>query len=128
MAEKKLNILADFPAISTEEWMAKINTDLKGADFAKKLVWKSPEGFDVYPFYRLENIEGWQTLNSAPGKFPYIRGTKEDNDWFVRQEIVDKVVLELPAPSAGVITDIKKGDGLLLLFYHFSILKTEICP
>lgn len=88
MAEKKLNILADFPAISTEEWMAKINTDLKGADFAKKLVWKSPEGFDVYPFYRLENIEGWQTLNSAPGKFPYIRGTKEDNDWFVRQEIV----------------------------------------
>ena len=41
MAEKKLNILADFPAISTEEWMAKINTDLKGADFAKKLVWKT---------------------------------------------------------------------------------------
>ena len=65
MAEKKLNILADFPAISTEEWMAKINTDLKGADFAKKLVWKSPEGFDVYPFYRLENIEGWQTFRSG---------------------------------------------------------------
>lgn len=87
MAEKKLNILADFPAITTEEWMAKINADLKGADFTKKLVWKAPEGFDVYPFYRLENIEGWDTLNSAPGKFPYIRGTKDDNNWFVRQEI-----------------------------------------
>lgn len=88
MAEKKLNILADFPAITTEEWMAKINADLKGADFTKKLVWKTSEGFNVNPFYRLEDVEGMATLNAAPGKFPYVRGTKEDNNWFVRQEIV----------------------------------------
>ena len=44
MAEKKLNLLADFPAITTEEWMAKINADLKGADFEKKLVWKLTKG------------------------------------------------------------------------------------
>jgi len=87
MAEKKLNLLADFPAISTEEWMAKINADLKGADFQKKLVWKTPEGFDVLPFYREENVENLQTLNSAPAKFPFVRGTKDNNDWLVRQDI-----------------------------------------
>ena len=38
MAEKKLNLLADFPAVTTEAWLAKINADLKGADFNKKLV------------------------------------------------------------------------------------------
>ena len=39
MTQKKLNFLADFPAISTQEWMDKITADLKGADFSKKLVW-----------------------------------------------------------------------------------------
>ncbi|MDO4190974.1 MAG: methylmalonyl-CoA mutase small subunit [Bacteroidales bacterium] len=87
MAEKKLNWLADFPAISTEEWMAKITTDLKGADFEKKLVWRTDEGFNVMPFYRREDLANIETVNSAPGEFPFVRGTKADNTWFVRQNI-----------------------------------------
>lgn len=87
MAEKKLNLLADFPAITTEEWMAKINADLKGADFEKKLVWKTNEGFNVMPFYRLEDVAELKTTTSAPGEFPYVRGTKTDNEWYVRQDI-----------------------------------------
>ena len=35
MAEKKMNLLADFPAISTQEWLDKVTADLKGADFNK---------------------------------------------------------------------------------------------
>ena len=87
MAEKKLNLLADFPAVTTEEWMAKINADLKGADFNKKLVWKTNEGFNVMPFYRLEDVAALKTLDSAPGEYPYVRGTKTDNNWYVRQNI-----------------------------------------
>ena len=56
MAEEKLNLLADFPAISTKTWKEKIVTDLKGADFEKKLVWRTPEGFNVQPFYRREDL------------------------------------------------------------------------
>ena len=80
MAEKKLNLLADFPAVTTEEWMAKINADLKGADFNKKLVWKTNEGFNVMPFYRLEDVATLKTLDSAPGEFPFVRGTKTNNN------------------------------------------------
>ncbi|MCQ2351533.1 MAG: methylmalonyl-CoA mutase small subunit [Paludibacteraceae bacterium] len=83
----KLNFLADFPAITTEQWMAKITEDLKGADFNKKLVWRTPEGFNVMPFYRQENLEGLQTTESAPGQFPFVRGVKESNVWRVRQNI-----------------------------------------
>ena len=92
MANKKLNFLADFPAISTQEWMDKITADLKGADFTKKLVWRTPEGFNVMPFYRQENLEGLQTTDSAPGKFPFVRSTKLDNVWLVRQNIDAKTV------------------------------------
>ena len=87
MTQKKLNFLADFPAISTQEWIDKITADLKGADFSKKLVWRTPEGFNVNPFYRAEDIEGLLTTKSAPGEFPFVRGTKADNNWKVRQNI-----------------------------------------
>ena len=85
--EEKLNLLADFPAISTKEWKDKIITDLKGADFDKKLVWRTPEGFNVQPFYRQEDLRGLKTTVSAPGQFPYVRGTKTNNEWAIRQNI-----------------------------------------
>ena len=88
MAENKLNLLADFPAISTQEWKDKIITDLKGADFEKKLVWRTPEGFNVQPFYRQEDLHGLKTTTSAPGQFPYVRGTRTNNVWAIRQNLV----------------------------------------
>ena len=88
MAEKKLNLLAEFPPVTTEKWMEKITADLKGADFSKKLVWKTNEGFDVMPFYRAEDIETLKSTEAIPGKFPFVRGTKANNDWYVRQDII----------------------------------------
>ena len=57
MAEDKQKLFAEFPPIATEEWMNKITEDLKGADFQKRLVWRTTEGFDVQPFYRKEDID-----------------------------------------------------------------------
>ena len=47
MADSKEKLFSDFPAVSTEQWMEKITADLKGADFEKKLVWRTNEGFKV---------------------------------------------------------------------------------
>lgn len=44
MADSKEKLFSDFPAVSTEQWMEKITADLKGADFEKKLVWRTNEG------------------------------------------------------------------------------------
>ncbi len=48
-------LFEDFPDISTANWKEKILSDLKGADYHKKLIWKSDEGIHVQPFYRQEN-------------------------------------------------------------------------
>jgi methylmalonyl-CoA mutase len=87
MADLKEKLFSEFPPLSTEEWMAKITADLKGAPFEKKLVWRTSEGFNVNPFYRAEDIEGMKTTVSLPGEFPYVRGTRKDNDWKVRQNM-----------------------------------------
>ncbi|MEI6753377.1 MAG: methylmalonyl-CoA mutase small subunit [Paludibacter sp.] len=103
MAEKKLNLLADFPPISAQQWMDKITADLKGADFNKKLVWKTNEGFSVLPFYRAEDIAGLQTKDAAPGVFPFVRGTKADNEWYVRQDIVVESAKEANAKALDIL-------------------------
>lgn len=77
-----------FPPVSTEEWRAKVEADLKGAPFEKKLVWRTNEGFNVQPMYRAEDIKDLKTTDSLPGEFPYVRGTHAGNDWLTRQEIV----------------------------------------
>jgi methylmalonyl-CoA mutase len=81
-------LFAQFPPVSTKEWMDRIITDLRGADFNKKLVWKTYEGFNLMPFYRREDIENFDHLKNLPGDFPYVRGVKtKDNRWLVRQNI-----------------------------------------
>ena len=106
MAEKKEKLFDMFPPISTEEWVAKINADLKGADFDKKLVWRTNEGFDVQPFYRAEDTANLSTVNSLPGEFPYIRGTRTDNNWLIRQEILGDTA---EAINAAAIHAIDRG-------------------
>ena len=88
MADSKEKLFSDFPPVSTQEWMDKIQVDLKGADYEKKLVWKTNEGFKVKPFYRQEDLEGLKTTDGLPGQYPYLRGIKkDDNTWFIRQDI-----------------------------------------
>src|SRR5690554_5887367 len=87
MSNQREKLFTDFPPVTTDEWMEAVTRDLKGADFQKRLVWKTDEGFNVNPFYRAEDIEGFPAANNLPGQFPYVRSTREDNTWYVRQEI-----------------------------------------
>jgi len=88
MAIRKEKLFSEFQAPTKQEWVDKINVDLKGADYEKKMVWRTNEGFSMQPFYQRADIEGLASVNSLPGQFPYVRGNKKDNNvWLVRQNI-----------------------------------------
>ena len=117
MAKETTKLFDMFPPVSTEEWMAKITADLKGADFAKKLVWRTNEGFNVQPFYRREDLKGLTALDSRPGEFPYLRGTRDNNDWLIRQEVLgenaekmNQHALEITSKGVESIGIYLKGD------------------
>ena len=84
---KREKLFTEFPPVSTEQWEAAIAVDLKGADYERKLVWRTGEGFNVRPYYRAENLEGIQFLGSQAGEFPYVRGTRAHNRWRVHQTV-----------------------------------------
>ena len=84
---KSEKLFTEFPPVPTEKWEEVITADLKGADYERKLVWKTGEGFNVRPYYRAENLEGIRFLGSQAGEFPYVRGTHAHNRWRVHQTV-----------------------------------------
>lgn len=143
MAEKKEKLFDMFSPVSTEEWKAKITADLKGADFDRKLVWRTNEGFNVQPFYRREDLAGLPALDTMPGEFPYLRGTRDNNDWLIRQAVAGETpedinrhalhVLGLGVESLGI----RLGRGmqaadLAVILKGVDLAKVEVnidcCP
>ena len=51
-----LELAREFPPTPTAEWEAAIAKDLKGADYQKRLVWRTEEGLAVRPYYRKEDV------------------------------------------------------------------------
>jgi methylmalonyl-CoA mutase len=80
------SLLSEFPPVATEAWEKVIREDLKGAGYAEKLVWRSPEGFNVKPYYRAEDLAGID-LNAAPGEFPYVSGNRPSGGWRIREQV-----------------------------------------
>jgi methylmalonyl-CoA mutase len=134
MAENKIKLFEEFPPVTTREWEAKIEADLKGKDFEKALVWRTIEGFNVRPYYRQEDLEKVKYLDNVPGAFPYSRGAKtKGNDWYIRQDIkVDDLeagnkkalsVLQRGVTSLGFIVE---GKNTLTLS-DLDVLLKDIC-
>lgn len=133
MADQKEKLFSEFAPVSTEDWVAKITADLKGVPFEKKLVWKTGEGFNANPFYRLEDLEGLKTTTSLPGEFPFVRGTKKDNNWYVRQNIE---VTDFKEANAKALDVLNKGvtslgfivKGNEVSKENIATLLKDICP
>ena len=114
MAETK-KLFDQFAPVTPEEWRAKAEVDLKGADFEKKMVWRTNEGFNAQPLYRSVDIADLKQTKSLPGEFPYVRGTRYNNDWKVRQNInVDDV----KAANAKAIEVLDKGINSIGFHMH----------
>ena len=114
MAETK-KLFDQFAPVTPEEWRAKAEVDLKGADFEKKMVWRTNEGFSAQPLYRSVDIADLKQTKSLPGEFPYVRGTRYNNDWKVRQNIdVDDV----QAANAKALEILNKGINSIGFHFH----------
>jgi methylmalonyl-CoA mutase len=138
MSQKKEKLFTEFPPVSTQEWEEKIKTDLKGADYEKKLLWKTLEGFNVRPYYRAEDIKNLSHIKTLPNKYPYVRGNKiKNNVWEIRQDIdienieqANKIALNAisrDANSIGFKTEkINNETDINLLLKNIDLTKISI--
>ncbi|WP_100616166.1 methylmalonyl-CoA mutase family protein [Confluentibacter citreus] len=61
METNKNTLFSDFKPVTKQQWMDKVNIDLKGEDFNRKLVWKHLNGIDFQPFYSAEDAPAYLT-------------------------------------------------------------------
>ncbi len=114
MEEKEQKLFTDFPPVTTQEWEDKIIADLKGQDYERVLVWKTYEGINVRPYYREGDITNLTYQETLPGEFPFVRGTKTDNDWRIRQDIF---VQDMEQANKKALTIL--GKGVTSLGFYF---------
>ena len=93
------NLLCEFPPVSTQAWEEVIRDDLKGEDYAKKLIWQTPERLAVKPYYRAEDVTELGPAHSPSFSSSNLRST---GDWRIREEIqaIDPEEANLAAQTA----------------------------
>lgn len=129
---KSEKLFTEFPPVPTEKWEEVITADLKGADYERKLVWKTGEGFNVRPYYRAENLEGIKFLGSQAGEFPYVRGTRAHNRWRVHQTVSVVCPKEANAEALKILNAGVDSLGFCIASADFSaadldMLLKDIC-
>lgn len=72
----KQKLFNEFEEVSEKAWKQKIQYDLKGADYNDTLVWESPEGIKVKPFYHSDSMPQTGSVRFAL-----------EHSWSIGQEI-----------------------------------------
>jgi methylmalonyl-CoA mutase len=80
------SLFSGFPAVDYKQWKSKVIEELKGGDYSK-IVWKTPEGFEVEPWYNRHT--------TAPA--PEVPFRRNSNRWRICQQIAVCRLLDDPA-------------------------------
>ncbi|HLA54968.1 MAG TPA: methylmalonyl-CoA mutase subunit beta [Flavobacterium sp.] len=64
MTENNPQLFDEFAPVSSKQWKQQIQFELKGADYNETLIWESPEGIKVRPFYHKDEFSGDFSANS----------------------------------------------------------------
>jgi len=116
-------LFSAFEPASKQSWKETAITDLKGADFDKKLVWKTDEDIAVQPFYTAED---WQDVSIIPHK-----SSSAKRSWTNYVEVDVKDLLEankfmlrmMEFDVTGFLLNILETETI-----HFSVLLKGIDP
>ena len=83
-------LFTEFAPVSYEEWLAAVRHSLPDQDLAR-LIKRSYEGFDVHPLAHRRDLADIAHLDSLPGQYPYVRGTRADGyrsqAWLIAQDL-----------------------------------------
>jgi len=63
------HLFDDFNPVTSKQWKQQIQYELKGADYNETLVWESPEGIKVKPFYHIDEFENPITVSEKTAAF-----------------------------------------------------------
>ncbi len=116
MFDKDLNIAADFPPTSYEQWRKNAEAELKGAPFEKKLVGQTYEGIPIQPLYTADHWPSTGDPSGFPGFLPLTRGAhvlgNALHGWDIRQEYLHP---DAVFANKMILSDLERGASSIHL-------------
>lgn len=112
------NLFEEFPVVTRDDWKNKVIQDLKGADFDKRLTWKTLDGLQLSPFYTIEDRpEGIPSRTKSGWRnYQYVLG---ETDQALNQDAhilidrgVDALIFDLSSNTSADIACMLKGIDL----------------
>ena len=95
---ERASLFDEFPPVSTEAWEEKIKAGLNEGDYERRLIWHTPDGYQIKPYYRSEDLEDFD---------PFIYSSKtENNTWLIRQDLL---VIDIQTANRDALDIIEKG-------------------
>jgi len=67
------NLFNDFDSVSSKQWKQQIQFELKGADYNETLVWETPEGIKVKPFYHKDEAQKAFAIGTEVSNFKIVQ-------------------------------------------------------
>jgi methylmalonyl-CoA mutase len=114
MSDPALNLAADFPAATDEQWLKLVDKVLAGADFDKKLVSRTYDGLTIKPLYTRADWTGEDA--GFPGGAPFTRGGAPLGNtlagWDIRQA---QDGADAAAINKAILEDLERGVTSILL-------------
>lgn len=102
-----------FEAASQEQWRKLVDKMLRGGDFEKRLVARSPDGARIAPLYtRADALSGADI--AIPGSEPFTRGTRQQREtrWEIRQLHAEA---DPSKANAAILEDLTGGVAAITL-------------
>lgn len=131
----KNTLFSEFESVSSKQWKQQIQYELKGADYNETLVWESPEGIKVKPFYH--NDEDGKTFeNNTPLKpFAIVQNIFVHDVKLSNQRALDTLnrgaeIIRFTIESVSIaIEDLMQNLPLENTTYYFNLpfLSNECC-
>ncbi|TDD98798.1 methylmalonyl-CoA mutase subunit beta [Flavobacterium cellulosilyticum] len=69
----KSSLFSEFESVSAKQWKQRIQYELNGADYNETLLWESPEGIKVKPFYTSDDLESGFDSNTKASQFKIVQ-------------------------------------------------------
>jgi len=105
------SLFDDFNSVSAKAWKQKIQLDLQGEEY-QNIIWKSPEGIDVKPFYTLEDLQDFSHDINMP------------NSWSICETIYTKSGEDA---NAKALYSLSKGsDSLKFIIPNTAVSVSEM--
>jgi len=116
-------LFPEFESVSAKQWKQKIQYDLKGADYNDTLVWQSPEGIHVKPFYHQDDFkEPFTPIPGQPENWAVVQRVFIDDEAIANRLALDAV----ERGAEAILFGAEKAFDIEVVFKDFPFKKSQL--